>query len=41
MQAQLARDIVRDHGGDIEVRSEVGVGTEFRVRLPLRVEGVA
>lgn len=37
----IARDIVRDHGGDIEVRSEVGVGTEFRVRLPLRVEGVA
>jgi len=33
--------IVRDHGGDIQVSSEVGVGTEFRVRLPLRVEGVA
>jgi len=37
----IALGIVRDHGGDIQVSSEVGVGTEFRVRLPLRVEGVA
>ncbi|MGH7174341.1 MAG: sensor histidine kinase [Gemmataceae bacterium] len=28
--------IVRDHGGSIEVESEVGRGTLFRIRLPLR-----
>ena len=28
--------IIRDHGGSIEVESEVGRGTQFRIRLPLR-----
>ena len=31
----ISDQIVRRHGGKIEVRSEVGVGTTFTVRLPL------
>lgn len=31
----VAKGIVVDHGGHIEVRSEVGTGTEFLIRLPL------
>jgi two-component system sensor histidine kinase KdpD len=31
----IVRDIVRAHGGYIDVESELGVGTEFSIRLPL------
>ena len=32
----LSYGIVKKHRGDITVRSEVGVGTTFRVELPMR-----
>lgn len=31
----IARDIARKHGGDIVVRSELGVGSQFTVTIPL------
>ncbi|MCR5252039.1 MAG: HAMP domain-containing histidine kinase [Lachnospiraceae bacterium] len=30
----MAKQILRNHGGDIEAESEKGVGTKFRIRLP-------
>ncbi|HUV06564.1 MAG TPA: ATP-binding protein [Spirochaetia bacterium] len=30
----IAREIVRAHGGDIEVKSRVGIGSEFLIYLP-------
>jgi PAS domain S-box-containing protein len=32
----LSHGIISDHGGRIEVESTVGVGTRFRIRLPLK-----
>ncbi len=34
----IAHDIVREHGGVLEVRSEEGKGAEFAIRLPARRE---
>jgi len=34
----MARRIVEEHGGAIDVVSEVGRGTSFMIRLPLAVE---
>jgi two-component system NtrC family sensor kinase len=32
----ISRQIIEEHGGEIEVRSEVGKGTEVRILLPPR-----
>ncbi|MDO9307916.1 MAG: ATP-binding protein [Deltaproteobacteria bacterium] len=34
----ISCDIVRKHGGELLVRSEVGQGTTFTVRLPVKQE---
>jgi two-component system NtrC family sensor kinase len=34
-----AFNIVQKHGGSIEVKSHVGVGSTFTVRLPLKAGG--
>jgi two-component system NtrC family sensor kinase len=34
----ISYGIVQEHGGSIEVHSEVGVGTEFIVSIPLDLE---
>ena len=33
-------DIVQEIGGDISVESQVGQGTEFTIRLPLKLKNV-
>jgi signal transduction histidine kinase len=34
----ISYGIVRQHGGDIEVQSQVGAGTTFRVMIPAAEE---
>ena len=35
----VTRKLVQEHGGTIEVQSEVGVGTTFTIRFPFAKEG--
>ena len=37
----LARRIVEDHHGYVDLESEVGVGTTFRLYLPICREAIA
>lgn len=34
----ICRDIVKDHGGDITLKSEMGKGAKFIIRFPVEVE---
>jgi len=34
----VSYDIIRDHGGDIEVKSELDKGTTFTINLPIKTE---
>jgi len=36
----ICRKIVERHGGAIEVRSEIGRGTEFKIRLPVHQQSI-
>ena len=38
---KIVKDVVDAHGGQISVESEVGVGTVFHIRLPLKQPGGA
>ena len=31
----LAYDIVKTHGGELKVESQVGEGTEFKIQIPI------
>jgi signal transduction histidine kinase len=35
----IAKDVVEQHGGSISVRSQVGEGSTFRIRLPQEQSG--
>lgn len=39
MGLAVVHRMIQDHGGDIEVRSDAGVGTTFTLRLPLAESG--
>jgi two-component system sensor histidine kinase PilS (NtrC family) len=39
MGLAVVHRVIQDHGGDIEVRSDPGVGTTFTLRLPLAESG--
>lgn len=34
----ITYSIVRSHGGDVQVKSQVGTGTEFTILLPLKID---
>jgi len=39
MGLPIALKIIKDHGGDIDLESRIGLGTTFTVILPVRGEG--